>query len=1266
MVVAAMIVSDLGSIAPSASGVQPLVHPAIAVNYSVNATGFPLSPYFWGTTVSSHSPLFREEGPLINATPTEMVVYPGGSAGDDINPLITNDTPCISPSCNGTMYLPGAAGPNVSKPEVSEPDFVSWCQAVSCNAIMQVPGEIDNASLAAAIVNYTENTLHFHAYAWEIGNEPEIWERWKSPWADWNYSTKKESKPTPVDYAEEVQAYSIAMRAVDPDIRLIGLPGTGRPNGPWPLPEWINATVLLNGPNLTGIAFHDYSAPINATPGLANFYQYINEQYGLAQRVGVARSAVDGTMSLRWPGIAFPEVFVTEVGSALSHGVDAVYSASYPGALDLAAQMVVGMDLNVTNIDLFATALNTTNSWFLPDGQGRADYIVYSELLSHLGTEIFPVTLGTTDANLSTTLFAVSTVDPADANRSDLLLVNLNITAPVSFDPILPGIVAGSPEESWTWSGSLDVNKSGNQTVTPTSPEPVPQYWSAGVASNFTLAPQSIVLIESYPGAAAPVNYRATGLPSGTRWFLTVDGQVHTSPGPNITLYLPSGSHAESATTLELPLDRTPEFDRERFQPYLPATLHLSTITQNVSVNFATQWALNLSIEPAGSGTISPDISWANATTPVSLTATAKPGYFFNHWSGFGNGSTNSSASTITVDPTSWLNEKAILLGGYPVAFTESGLAPGLVWGVTEDNVTALSTTSVLTILAPNGTHAYAVSPVLQYRSVPTNSFFTVSGGGINISIRYIRLTPPPRLYLVTLTESGLPGRTNWSVSVRNSTLAGAGPLGVNESDGTYGFEVGRVPGYRSIPTDGSFTVNGSALNVPVAYIPLAPPPPPEPVTFNETGLPNGTVWTVSIRGANYSSGSVIQLSEPNGTYGFQVLQIPGYQSVPVNSSFNVSGAQVNVSVLFVKLTPPGEQFGLVFSEYGLVNGTDWSVTVRGLTRVSNSTIRFNETNGTFGVQVGRVSGYRSQPMNFSVNLTGAATFVPVRFIELAPPPPEYLVTWTIAGLPNGTEWSVTVRNQTVESIGSNLTFAESDGTYGYQLSQAVGYRESAPNNGFEVAGLPVFIALNFLPTKSTYSIAWNETGLWFPTTWSVFIDQNQSAGRSSWITVPLRNGTYTVLVVGPPGFVGTPRRETLEVDGAAQQVAVRFVRATFGVVISESGLPEGLNWSIRFSDETFVMEVDSTTLLAPNGSYTFDVPDPAGFFASPSHGHVPVLADEVSLTVRFEQLFPSVHKLTAVQLGLRAGEVAGAALLSMYGTYFIVSRIRKRPLTEG
>ncbi|MEM4066075.1 MAG: hypothetical protein QXV17_04345 [Candidatus Micrarchaeaceae archaeon] len=85
------------------------------------------------------------------------------------------------------------------------------------------------------------------------------------------------------------------------------------------------------------------------------------------------------------------------------------------------------------------------------------------------------------------------------------------------------------------------------------------------------------------------------------------------------------------------------------------------------------------------------------------------------------------------------------------------------------------------------------------------------------------------------------------------------------------------------------------------------------PVTFTETGLPEGyfpresswyvTAWISGtyLDGTVLSSGSIVQMAWPNGTYNFSVTSLVGeqYVAIPANGTFTVDGHGLNLSVVF-------------------------------------------------------------------------------------------------------------------------------------------------------------------------------------------------------------------------------------------------------------------------------------------------------------------------------------------------------------------------------
>jgi hypothetical protein len=515
-------------------------------------------------------------------------------------------------------------------------------------------------------------------------------------------------------------------------------------------------------------------------------------------------------------------------------------------------------------------------------------------------------------------------------------------------------------------------------------------------------------------------------------------------------------------------------------------------------VVFQEQWAANLSVSPARSGEISPDPSWIDANTTVELTATPAPGYVFNHWSGFGTGSVNSSDPSIEITMVSWIKEQAVFAPTYSVTFTETGLPAGTRWSV---NVSGIEYTS-----------------------------------------------------------------TSFSILIA-------------QADGVRGFEVGELPAFRPVPVNSTFDVEGAPLQVPIHFYPRYPPPH-YALTFLESGLPTGTEWNVTIRGARESStSSTIGFLELNGTYGFQVAPVAGYRSVPTNSSVVVDGSAEVVSVTFTPLTPPGERFLVTFSESGLPALTGWWVQIRGTRESSN---------------------------------------------------------------------------------GTTITFEEPNGSYGYTVEQVRGYHDTTPDRGFNVSGTPATLYLNFTPIRQDFSVAWNETGLWSPVSWSVTLGGTTYSSNRSWFETWLRNGTYSVLVAGPAGFIALPHRFSLTVAGADIGDPIVFIRATFPIDFHATGLPSDLTWGVRVSDGVHNVTSSSTSVMVANGSYTFDVMPPEGFYASPSHGSISVSATPVNLTLGFFHVGPPARP-SSLYLAIRAGAVAGIGLLAAFGTFGLVAWVTGR-----
>jgi hypothetical protein len=120
------------------------------------------------------------------------------------------------------------------------------------------------------------------------------------------------------------------------------------------------------------------------------------------------------------------------------------------------------------------------------------------------------------------------------------------------------------------------------------------------------------------------------------------------------------------------------------------------------------------------------------------------------------------------------------------------------------------------------------------------------------------------------------------------------------ELNGSYAYEVGPIAGFRSNRT-GNVSVDGAAVQVPIRFsgveIEFS-------ITFVQTGLPTGIVWSISIGSHSVNtSGSDLVLQEPNGTYAYSVGTPPGFNPVSPGQ-FTVAGTGVQVPTIQFQSSP--------------------------------------------------------------------------------------------------------------------------------------------------------------------------------------------------------------------------------------------------------------------------------------------------------------------------------------------------------------------------
>ncbi len=348
------------------------------------------------------------------------------------------------------------------------------------------------------------------------------------------------------------------------------------------------------------------------------------------------------------------------------------------------------------------------------------------------------------------------------------------------------------------------------------------------------------------------------------------------------------------------------------------------------------------------------------------------------------------------IDPSS-VNENPVIGGGgdvvwyqvhyqglYNVTVQESGLPTGTSWTATVGPNTVSSTSPSITFTSlPNATYNYSVGFESGYAVSPSNGTVIVNGADATKSVTYTAFTKATAD--VQFLETGLVSNTSWSLVVQNygslSTSSTALVFAL-PTLGTYTYQAQPVLGYRT-PSAGSFFVGLSGVNVSVGYVGFFAST--YNLTFEETGLPPGGTWSVTIGppASAYTitaSTPTIVFTETNGTYNFTLGVSSGFGTAQPKGSATLNGSSLRV------LVEIGPTYTVTFTSSGLPDGTTWSVYFAGQEQNASapSSISFSVVNGSW-TYAASASGYAGSPGAGSLRVSGNATSVAVSFKSTAP-----------------------------------------------------------------------------------------------------------------------------------------------------------------------------------------------------------------------------------------------------------------------------------------
>ncbi|MEM3193236.1 MAG: NosD domain-containing protein [Candidatus Parvarchaeota archaeon] len=241
-----------------------------------------------------------------------------------------------------------------------------------------------------------------------------------------------------------------------------------------------------------------------------------------------------------------------------------------------------------------------------------------------------------------------------------------------------------------------------------------------------------------------------------------------------------------------------------------------SRILYNVSFNesglpVGTEWYVNLS-NGMDSGAItgtSYSFSLPNGTYSYTI-ATIDKTY-----------SPSSPSGSFTVNGAALSESVTFMEVVYTVTFAETGLTAGTSWSVTLGATTQTSNTNTITFTEPNGSYSYSISGISGYRANAYTGTVMINGSSVSISVVWSVITYP-----ITISETGIPSGTSWTVTLSgtafngnqiNTTLSSTtNSITFNEPNGSYSFTAHLPSGYTSSSAKGSITVSGTSATAKI------------------------------------------------------------------------------------------------------------------------------------------------------------------------------------------------------------------------------------------------------------------------------------------------------------------------------------------------------------------------------------------------------------------------------------------------------------------
>ena len=162
---------------------------------------------------------------------------------------------------------------------------------------------------------------------------------------------------------------------------------------------------------------------------------------------------------------------------------------------------------------------------------------------------------------------------------------------------------------------------------------------------------------------------------------------------------------------------------------------------------------------------------------------------------------------------------------------------------------------------------------------------------------------------------------------------------------------------------------------------------------------------------------------------------------------------------------------------------------------------------------------------------------------------------------------------------------------------------------------------VNIKFTEVTYKVTFNETGLPSGTKWILSSNVTGIADTtSSSYSFMLPNGTYNFSVISSLNTYSSQHSEySVTVSGSNVIENITFTAVTFNVIITESGLGQGISWSVNISGKQYsATSGQNISVSLQNGTYSFAAYNVPGYTLNLTITTLTVNGHTLTITVNF------------------------------------------------